>query len=194
MAQTSDALTILHDRVPVLWFVRTRSDPFSASTVVQRALGGATGVPVARDFVRSMEQLVADSTGRQQLNMLLMTLFGGAALVLAGVGIYGVTAFLVQQRTAEIGIRLALGATASAVRRMMVVQSARLVVAGVAIGVVGALGLTRLMAALLFGVTPHDAVTFFAVPCGLVAVAVIAAWLPARHAASVDPAVALRAE
>jgi len=194
MAQTSDALTILHDRVPILWFVRTRSDPFAASTIVQRTLAGATGVPIAHDFVHSMDELIADSTGRQQLNMLLMTLFGVAALVLASVGIYGVTAFLVQQRTAEIGIRLALGAMPSAVRRMMVVQSARIVVAGVAIGLAGALGLTRLVAALLFGVTPHDAITFVAVPCGLIAVAVAAAWVPARHAARIDPACALRTE
>jgi predicted permease len=194
LAQTSDALTLLHDRVPVLWFVRTRSDPFSASTIVHRALAGATGVPVARDVVRSMDQMVADSTGRQRMNMLLMTLFGGAGLVLASVGIYGVTAFLVQQRTAEIGIRLALGAMPSAVRRMMVIQSTRLVVAGVAIGLTSALGLTRLVSALLFGVTPHDAVTFLAVPCALVAIAIVAAWVPARRAARVDPAVALRAE
>jgi hypothetical protein len=194
MAQTSDQLTVMHARVPMLWFVRTRSDPFTISAVVLSELAAATGVPVARDFIRSMDQMVAESIGRQSFNMFLMTMFGCAALLLAGVGIYGVTAFLVQQRTEEIGIRLALGATPAGVRHMVVVQSTRLALAGVVLGIIAALGMARLVAAMLFGVRTYDVITFVLVPCMLLSIAFAAAWVPARHAANVDPLTALRAE
>jgi ABC-type antimicrobial peptide transport system permease subunit len=156
MAQSTDPLTVMHARVPMLWFVRTRINPFSVSSALQRELTLATGVPVAKDFIRSMDQMVAESMGRQSFNMFLMALFGTAALLLAGDGIYGVTRFLVQQRTAEIGIRLALGATPAGVWHMVVVQSTRMAAAGVAIGIIAALAMARLIAAMLFGVTTHD--------------------------------------
>ena len=181
-------------QLPMLWLVRTRSSPFAASAVVQRELTVATSVPVARDFVRSMEQMVAESTGRQTFNTVLMTLFGSAALLLAGVGIYGVTTFMVQQRTEEIGIRLALGAAPTAVRRLIVTQSTLAALAGIAIGIVAAFGLARFVATMLFAVTTHDMLTFIMVPAVLVSIAFAAAWAPARHAANVDPMIALRAE
>jgi putative ABC transport system permease protein len=141
-----------------------------------------------------MDQMVAESMGRQSFNMFLMALFGTAALLLAGDGIYGVTRFLVQQRTAEIGIRLALGATPAGVWHMVVVQSTRMAAAGVAIGIIAAFAMARLIAAMLFGVTMHDVVTVVVVPCVLLSIAVAAAWVPARHAANVDPLIALRVD
>jgi ABC-type antimicrobial peptide transport system permease subunit len=141
-----------------------------------------------------MDEVVSRSTSRQRFNMLLMTVFGGAALFLAALGVYGLMAYSVQQRTQEIGIRLALGAETNHVLRMVVLQGMRLALAGVVIGVGCALGLSRLLAAFLFGVKPRDLAVFIAVPAVLSAVSFIAVWLPARRAAQVDPAIALRTE
>src|SRR5258708_21032566 len=116
---------------------------------MQKELGGATGLPVPA--LRSMDEIVAKSTARQNLNMLLMNIFGGSALLLAGIGIYGLMAYSVQQRTQEIGIRMALGARPSTVRNMVLTQGMRLALIGVAIGIGAALGLIRLLARLLFG-------------------------------------------
>jgi ABC-type antimicrobial peptide transport system permease subunit len=126
--------------------------------------------------------------------MLLMTVFGGAALLLAAIGIYGLMAYTVQQRTQEIGIRLALGAEATRLRNMIVRQGMGLALAGVVAGLGAAWGVSRLMESLLFGVKPQDPVVFVAVPVGLAAVALLAVWLPARRALRVDPVVALRHE
>ena len=144
--------------------------------------------------VRSMEEVAAQSTARAQLNTLLMTIFGCSALLLAAIGIYGIIAYSVQQRTREIGIRLALGAEAHNVRNMMVFQGMRLALIGVVIGIAAAFGLTRLMTTFLFGVKPWDLVVFASVPVVLSAVALFAVWIPARRATRVDPIVALRYE
>jgi putative ABC transport system permease protein len=194
VAQTSDALTAMHARVPTLWFVRTRTNPFALRSTIERELSAATGAPVAADFVRSVDQLVSESGGQQTFNTTLMTIFGAVALLLAGVGIYGVTGFLVQQRTTEIGIRLALGATSDEVRRMLAVQTSRTAIAGVGIGTAAAFGVARLVATMVFGITEHDPLTFAIVPCVLASVAFVSAWLPARRASRLDPAVCLRAE
>ena len=150
------------------------------------------GLPVAR--VRSMEEVVVRSTARQDFNMLLLTIFGGSALVLAAIGIYGLMAYSVQQRTAEIGIRMALGAQARDVLRLVLKQGANLALAGIALGVAGAWCVTRLMTSLLFEVTPTDAPTFFGVAILFCAVALAACYIPARRAARLDPMVALRYE
>jgi putative ABC transport system permease protein len=126
--------------------------------------------------------------------MMLLAVFAGSALLLAAVGIYGLIAYSVTQRTQEIGIRMALGARANDVLRMVLGQAAALAAAGIAIGAVGAAILTRFMAGLLYQVKPLDAVTFIAVAAALAGVALIAAFVPGRRAASVDPVVALRAE
>jgi ABC-type antimicrobial peptide transport system permease subunit len=126
--------------------------------------------------------------------MLLMMVFGISALLLAAIGIYGLMAYSVEQRTQEIGIRLALGADDSTVRQMILVQGMRLALAGVIIGLAVAFGLARVIATLLYGVTPHDPLVFVTVPAALTAVALAGVWLPARRAVKVDPVVALRAE
>ena len=126
--------------------------------------------------------------------MWVMAVFGGCALLLAAIGIYGLMAYSVEQRTQEIGIRLALGAQASQVRRMVVRQGMMLALVGVVIGLVAAFGLARLITTFLFGVTARDPLVFVGVPLLLSAVAFFAVWLPARRASTVDPLVALRYE
>jgi ABC-type antimicrobial peptide transport system permease subunit len=141
-----------------------------------------------------MGDIVSRSISRQRFNMLLMTVFGSAALLLAAIGIYGLMAYSVAQRAQEIGIRLALGASTRDVRRMVISQGMRLAVVGVAIGVASAFGLARVVASLLYGVTPRDPVVFTATPIALALVAFVGVWLPARRAVRVDPVSALRAE
>jgi ABC-type antimicrobial peptide transport system permease subunit len=126
--------------------------------------------------------------------MWVMTVFGGCALLLAAIGIYGLMAYSVEQRTQEIGIRLALGAPLAHVRRMVIAQGMALSLGGVVIGLAAAFGLAKLITAFLFGVTAKDPLVFSAVPLLLALVALIAVWLPARRASKVDPIIALRAE
>ena len=126
--------------------------------------------------------------------MLLLSIFGASALVLASIGIYGLMAYSVQQRTQEMGIRMALGADRSRIRNLVVWQGMQLTIAGVIVGVGAAFGLTRLIASLLFGVSTRDVATFLAVPVLLAAVAFAATVIPALRATSVDPLVALREE
>jgi hypothetical protein len=144
--------------------------------------------------VRTMGEVVSRSTSRKRFNMLLMTVFGGAALILAAIGIYGLMAYSVQQRTQEIGIRLALGAGTGNVRKMVVFQGLRLALVGVAIGIGAALGLTRLIATFLFGVKDKDPLVFTSVAVLLSLVSLLAVWVPARRATRIDPVIALRYE
>ncbi len=192
-AQVPDALQALNVRLtPLKWVVRTRVNPFTLSAAIQEQLRQASGLPVTD--VRTMDDVVSRSTSRQRFNMLLMTVFGGAALFLAGLGVYGLMAYSVQQRSQEIGIRMALGAETGHVLKLVLFQGMRLALAGVVIGIGSALGLTRVMASFLFGVKPRDLAVFIAVPVILSAVSLIAVWLPARRASRVDPAIALRTE
>jgi len=163
------------------------------SANIQRELRAASGgLPVAAP--RSMDEVVVRSTARSDFNMILLTTFALAALLLAAIGIYGLMAYSIQQRTQEIGIRMALGAGAGAVRNMVVRQGMSVALAGVAIGVASAYGLTRVIASFLFGVTARDPLVFVGVPLLLSGVALVGVWLPARRAAKVDPVVALRVE
>jgi predicted permease len=142
----------------------------------------------------SEEAVVADSIASQRFSVILLGAFAGLALLLAGTGIYGVLSYLVGQRTREIGVRMALGAQRLDVLRMVLQDGARMTMTGTAIGIVAALGLTRLMASMLFGVKPTDPITFGLVAVVLCGIALLAGYVPARRAAKVDPMVALRYE
>jgi ABC-type antimicrobial peptide transport system permease subunit len=144
--------------------------------------------------VRPMEDVVSQSVAQRRLTMQIIGILALAALVLAAVGIYGVIAYAVTQRTHEIGIRMALGARQGNVLAMIVGEAMLLTATGLALGVAGALMLTRLMKDLLFNVRPADPVTFVAVALTLGLVALAASYLPGRRATRVDPAIALRAE
>jgi ABC-type antimicrobial peptide transport system permease subunit len=141
-----------------------------------------------------MDEVVSRSISRQRFNMWLMSVFGAAALLLAAIGIYGLMAYSVEQRTQEIGIRLALGANTDQVKRMVVVQAMRLAIAGVVLGVASSLVLARLIGSFLYGVKAWDPAIFVGAPVVLAAVALIAAWIPAGRASRVDPIDALRYE
>jgi ABC-type antimicrobial peptide transport system permease subunit len=144
--------------------------------------------------VHTLENAIARSLGTRRLTNRLLLTFAIAAFVLAAVGIYGVMALSVSQRVNEFGIRLALGATPSDVSRLVLRQGLRLVIAGVAIGLAGAAGLTRLLGSLLFGVEPLDPLVFGVVTLALVAVAFGACYIPARRATATEPLEALRCE
>src|SRR6202011_348328 len=135
---------------PISWIVRTRTPPQALSGTIQDQLRQATGLPVSD--IKSMDDIVSVSVSRQKFNMWVMSVFGGCALLLAAIGIYGLMAYSVEQRTQEIGIRLALGAEAGTVRNMVVLQGMSLVLIGIALGIGSAFGLTRFLAAFLFGV------------------------------------------
>ena len=191
--QVPDAANALNVRLtPMAWVVRTQVDPRSLSAAIQEQLRQASGLPVSD--LRSMDEVKSLSMSRQRFNMLLMTIFGCSALLLSAIGIYGLMAYSVQQRTQEIGIRLALGAGVGQVRNMVVFQGMRLALIGVVIGIGSAFGLSRLIASLLFGVKALDPGIFTVTPILLSSVALLAVWLPARRASQIDPMNALRCE
>src|SRR6185295_5328397 len=173
--------------------VRTTTDPASIVAAVRQAVWSIDpNQPIAD--VKTLDQIVSDSIAQPRLNMLLMTLFGGLALLLSAVGIYGLLSYAVTQRTQELGIRMALGANVADVLKLVLRQGMTLAIVGEAIGLVGAFALTRLMRGLLFGVTPNDATTFVIVAGVLAVVALLACYIPARRATKVDPLIALRYE
>jgi putative ABC transport system permease protein len=192
--QVVDGITALGSRVlPVNWVIRTKVAPFSMSVDLQRELRVATGgLPVAH--IRTMEQVLGESTARSDFNTMLLSIFAGVALLLAAIGIYGLMAYSVQQRTQEIGIRMALGASPERVRKMVVSQGVRLAAIGVVIGVAAALGLSRFMAGLIYGVKTWDPAVFVSVAVLLSAVSWFATYIPAKRASRVDPMVSLRYE
>ena len=194
IAQMPDAETALNSRVaPLYWIVRSTVDPHTLVTSISAALRDASGgLPVAH--IRTMDELEARNTSRQRFNMLLLTIFGGAGLLMAAIGVYGVMSYSVQQRTQELGIRMALGAQASDLRGMVIGQGMILTLIGVVIGIGGAFWLTRFLASFLFGVKAWDPLVFIATPLLLGAVALIATWVPAVRATRVNPMAALRLE
>lgn len=173
--------------------IRTRGTPETLEGAVRRAVLAIDGEQ-ALEQMRSMESLVDDTLAQRRLQAVLLGLFSVLALTLAAIGIYGVMAWSVSRRTQEIGIRMALGAQWSDVRRLVVGQGMTLTLIGVALGLLGGVGLARFLAGLLYEIQPHDPPTFGWVTVILIGVAWVACWLPARRAARVDPLVALRAE
>ncbi|MGH9450948.1 MAG: ABC transporter permease, partial [Terriglobia bacterium] len=177
----------------VFLIVRTPTDPLSMGKSIHAAVVAVDPTePVS--YLKSMEQYVEGSLSPQRIAATLLGLFSGIALFLAALGLYGVISYGVAQRTREIGIRMALGAQRRDVLRLVVGQGLTLVLIGIGIGIVAALGLTRLMTSLLFGVRPTDPLTFVVVSIMLCAVALLACYIPARRATKVDPMVALRYE
>jgi putative ABC transport system permease protein len=172
---------------------RTQSDPNAMAQAVKQQIWKVDSqLPVTE--LKTMDEVSAASFAARRFNMLLLGIFAGLALVLAAVGIYGVMSYAVTQRTQEIGIRMALGARATDVLKLIIRNGMTLTLLGVVIGVAGAIALTRLLATLLFGVTPTDKPTFIAVAAVLVLVSLLACYIPARRATKVDPLVALRYE
>jgi putative ABC transport system permease protein len=178
---------------PRYLIVRTASDPRSlAAAVVEVVHRFDPNLPVTN--VLTMDSLLADSVSPRRFSSVLVAIFAGLALLLAAIGIYGVMSYTVSQRTQELGVRIALGAQTVDVRRMILGQSLKLTLVGIAIGLAGAFGVARFLASLVFGVGTHDVATFLGVALLLVLVALAAAWIPARRAMRVDPMVALRHE
>jgi putative ABC transport system permease protein len=173
--------------------LRTRGDPLSAAGAVRSALA-ELDPKLAPSRLQTMESLVNNSVAQERITSFLVMSFAAVALLLAAVGLYGVMSFTVAQRTHEIGVRMALGADAGSVVGLVVRQGMLLATAGIAIGVGGALGFTRLLRSILFGIGNGDIPTYLAVSVLLSLIALLATWVPARRASRVDPVVALRHE
>jgi predicted permease len=193
-AQINDTVTRLAGGlVPLSWAIRTQADPLSLSTAVRREFEKLDS-QLAPAKILTMYKVIEESNARQNFNVLLLTVFAALALSLAAVGIYGLMSYAVQQRTQEIGIRMALGANRTRILRMILSQSMRLAAIGMVVGLGAAFGLTRLLAGLLFGVKSTDPLAYSMVVVILAAVAMFAALIPARRATRVDPMLALRQE
>jgi putative ABC transport system permease protein len=181
---------------PVSWLtlaVRTDGDPTRMLSAIRNEIRGVDPDQAVFE-VSTMEGLLAEAIATQRFVMLLLAGFASLALALAAIGIYGVMAYAVAQRTSEIGVRMALGAQAGDVLKLVVGQGMRLALFGISVGLVAALGMTRLMATLLFGVKATDPLTFTLIVAILLSVALLACWIPARRATKVDPMIALRCE
>jgi ABC-type antimicrobial peptide transport system permease subunit len=172
---------------------RSRGDLGAVAAQIRQIVQSVVpGTPVSR--VRTMDEIVADSRARPRFLTQLLGIFSMTALILASVGIYGVISYSVAQRTREFGVRMALGAHASDVLRLVLGRGLKMTLLGLFIGLVGSIALTRFLSTLLFGVTPTDPITFTIVPIVLAAVALGASYFPARRATRVDPLQALRYE
>lgn len=175
------------------WILRSNTDTKWLEAAFRRELR-SVDMDVASSNIRTMENYLSDSVAPRRFNLRLLTIFSAAALLLATTGVYGIVSYSVAQRTSEIGIRLALGASRRNIFRIILSQGFKLVLAGLAFGLVGAFALTRMIRSLMFGVTPHDPLTFVAVFSLLILIAIAAAGLPALRATKLDPLRALREE
>jgi putative ABC transport system permease protein len=173
--------------------VRTNGDPLNFVGAVRDQVQAIDkDQPISN--IHTMDELLARTVSQPRFNLILLAIFAGIALLLAAIGIYGVVSYLVAERTHEIGIRMALGAQTRDVLKLVVSQGLTLALTGVAIGLITALGLTRLMKSLLFGVGTTDPLTFVVIALLLIIIALLACWTPARRAAKVDPLLSLRQE
>ncbi|MFL6584601.1 MAG: FtsX-like permease family protein, partial [Chthoniobacterales bacterium] len=195
-AESGAQLYVPHAQDPAWNFmalvIRTSGDPAAFATTLRREVQ-AIDKEQPIYAVRTMDDVVMNSLGTRRVSMQLFAVFASAALLLAALGIYGVMAYSVTQRTQEIGIRMAVGAQAGDVLRLIIAQGMALVSMGVVVGLLGAFGLTRLIASLLFGIEAHDPLTFAGVAFLVILVALLACYLPARRAAKVNPLIALSA-
>lgn len=178
--------------MPLGWVIRVREDPARLIPSIQAQLERATGLPVTG--VSQMDRVVWAQTSRERFNLLLMSVFGSTALLLAAIGLYGLMIYTVSQQTREIGIRLVLGEEATRIRQAVLQQGLALTAVGIGIGLAAAWGLSHLLEGLLFGVRTHDPAVFAAVPLILGIVALLAIWPAAHRASRVDPARSLRCE
>jgi putative ABC transport system permease protein len=192
LAQLSDSLLSVFSH-GVRMVVRTRGAPISTMDEIRRKLAAVNGDMVVYG-TETMSDVISDSLNTQRFAMILLGVFAALALLLASIGIYGVISYVVGQRTREIGIRMALGAARGGVLQMVLLQAGKMVLVGLGIGLIAAIGLTRLMANMLFGVSPMDPATLFGVAVLLALVALVACYWPAHRATLVDPVVALRYE
>ena len=175
------------------FLIRTSTNPLSTVSAVRSAVAEIDATKPVNE-VKTVEQYLDEQVAYDRLFTVLLSIFGGIAIVLAAVGIYGVMAYMVSQRTQEIGIRMALGADRPAVVKMILRHAGLLTGIGLAVGLVGSFALTRLIADQLWEVTPTDPLTFTGVSLLLIVVAVVATLVPARRAVAVDPNIALRHE
>jgi putative ABC transport system permease protein len=173
--------------------VHSAGDPQTLTAAIRQEVA-TVDKDIAIANVKTMERILEDSVAGRRLNMLLLSVFAAVALILASVGIYGVLSYSISQRIHEIGVRMALGAKAADVLKLVIAHGLKLVFLGVAIGLGGALLLTRLMKSLLFEVSATDPLTFVVIPLILIGVALGACLVPSRRAMKVDPMVALRYE
>jgi len=193
-SQSTNGLTRLGaSLLPLSWVIRTSGDPLSMASAIRHEFE-SLDPQLAPSHVVNMDQVIAEANARQNFNTLLLTVFASIALLLAAVGIYGLMSYAVEQRMQEIGIRMALGADPGKIMRLVLGQGMRLAMAGTALGLAGAYGLTRLLAKFLFGVKPSDPLAFSIVAATLIVVTLLAAFVPTRRAMRVDPIVALRQE
>jgi predicted permease len=191
MAQVPDQIyALVHG---MTYAVRTRLEPEAARAAITHELNAIDADMPVYD-VQTMNEIIRSSLARQRFATVLFLLFAAAALALGAIGTYGVLSYAVSQRTHEMGVRMALGAGTPDILRLVLQRGARLIAAGIGIGLVAAFGLSRLLASMLYGVTTTDPATFAAVSLVLVAVAIAACYIPARRATKVDPIIALRYE
>jgi putative ABC transport system permease protein len=194
--ETSMQTYLLYDQAPGTSLgvvARTKYDPLAVASSVERAIHEIDkDLPVYS--ISTMDQILGDSLARRRLTLVLLAAFAGLALLLAAIGIYGVISYAVRQRNHELGIRIALGAQAHDVLRMILAEGLSLAMFGIALGLGAAVALTRLMRSLLFEVQPVDILTYVAISGLLLCAALLACWIPARRATRVDPMFALREE
>ncbi len=192
-SQVPDAFTARHlHGAAMAWAVRMRPGAPTPATLLRQRLRQATGLPVSEP--QTMDHIVALSTARERFSAILMGVFGCGALLLAAIGVYGLMAYTVEQRTQEIGIRMALGADAASLRNMIVKQGMTLAILGVTAGLAGAWGLAQTLEAFLFNVTAHDTAVFTGIPALMLTISFLAVWIPTRRAMNVNPVEALRCD
>ena len=193
-SQVTDGITRLGaSLLPLSWVIRTSADPLAIASEATNEFD-SLDPQLAPSHVVTMKQVIAESNSRRNFDTLLLTVFAGIALLLAAVGIYGLMAYSVEQRTQEIGIRMALGANQNKIMRLILGHGLRLATIGTVAGLAAAYLLTRVLAKFLFGVKAGDPVAFSLVAAVLILVTLLAALVPTRRAMRVDPIVALRQE